>query len=448
MTTMQKRADTDAYRERFEEFERQRAAARPAWLVPLRKAAAARFAELGFPTTRDEDWRFTNVSPIADSDFSLPRFKGSELTAKQIEPYTFEGAGTTLVFVNGRFTPELSACPELPTGVQVGGLAAAFRTDVPVVKAHLGHYASYEKNAFTALNTAFVEDGAFVHVGSGRVVEQAIHLLFVSVNNDGPHQAHPRNLIVAEPNSQATIVESHGSIGDARYFTNSVTEVIAGDNAVLDCYKLGRDSDAAFHVDTTQIQLARSSTVTMNTITLGGALVRNNANVVLAGEGGDCTLNGLYMIGGHQHVDNHLRVEHAAPHCNSWEYYKGILNGASRGVFTGRIFVEKGAQKTDAKQTNMSLLLSDQAQVESKPQLEIFADDVKCTHGATIGQIDRDALFYLRSRGMSDKLARSLLVQAFAREITDQIALEPMRARLEEMLLVRLPQGELLRDNS
>ena len=291
-----------------------------------------------------------------------------------------------------------------------------------------------------------MEDGAFVYVPKGKVVVEPIHLLFLTTASERALVTHPRNLIVAEPSSQVTVVETYAGLGDGVYFTNAVTEIIARENSVIDHYKIVREGGAAFHMATLQLHQERSSTVDAHTVCLGGILVRNDINTVLDGEGCECTLNGLYLVIGKEHVDNHLVVDHASPHCNSREFFKGILDGHGRGVFSGRIIVRKDAQKTDAKQTNRSLLLSQDARVESKPQLEILANDVKCTHGATIGQVSEEALFYLRSRGLSKEAARSLLVFAFAGECLDRVRIKPLRAQLETLLLARLPQGNLLRE--
>jgi Fe-S cluster assembly protein SufD len=330
--------------------------------------------------------------------------------------------------------------------VQVISLGSAMQAGSGVVERHVGRYVDYEDQAFAALNTALMEDGALIHIRKDAVVEQSIHLLFVSTTKGAKQVTHPRNLIVAEANSQATIVESYVGLNGDAYFTNAVTELVAGENAVLDHYKIERESVAAFHIATLRIHQERNSNVTSHAVSLGGALVRNDIHTVLDGEGCECTLNGLYMIVGSQHVDNHLLVDHAKPHCNSRENFKGILDQNSRGVFSGRIIVRQDAQKTDAKQSNMSLLLSEGAQVESKPQLEILADDVKCTHGATIGQISEEAIFYLRSRGISEEAARSLLVYAFAQERVEQIRIDALRTQLEALLFAKLQQGELLRE--
>jgi Fe-S cluster assembly protein SufD len=337
---------------------------------------------------------------------------------------------------------------DLPAGTLVLSLARALREHPGLIVSHLGRYAKFDEHAFTALNTAFFHDGAFIYVPKGVVVEKPIHLLYVSAPHARPQAVHPRNLIVAGENSQITIVESYlGRDGDT-YFTNAVTEVVAGPNAVIDHYKVQREGDAAFHVATLQVHQERASNFRSHSIALGGALVRNDVNAVLAAEGCECVLNGLTMAGGRQLIDNHTRIDHAKPNCNSHELYKAVLDGKAHGVFNGKIFVHADAQKTDAKQTNQTLLLSADATIDTKPQLEIFADDVKCTHGATVGQLDDNMIFYLRSRGIGRAAARSLLTFAFANDIISRIKVGPVRRQLEELLLVTqgLPEDETIEE--
>jgi Fe-S cluster assembly protein SufD len=419
----------------------------PAWAQSLKSAARARFAEVGFPTRRDEEWKYTSVAPIVETPFKLSD-EPATVTVDQIAPYGLEGLDhVLLVFVNGRFVPHLSALTELREGVQIASLADIAATGDAGVQEHLGKYVKYEANPFVALNTAVLGDGAYLNIPRNVVIEQPIHFLFVSAPTAEPTVSHPRNLVVAGENSQATIVESYIGIdslpsregagvgSDAVYFTNSVTEFVCAENAVIDHYKVQRESMASFHISTTQIDLKRSANFRSHAINLGGSLVRNDINAVLGGEGIECTLNGLYMARENQLVDNHTFIDHAMPHCPSHELYKGIIDGKGRGVFNGKILVRQDAQKTDAKQTNQTLLLSDDAQINTKPQLEIYADDVKCTHGATVGQISDEALFYLRTRGIDKDVARDLLTYAFASDIVSRIRVEPIRAQLDHVLL-------------
>ena len=437
--------DKDSYLERFAHFEPQVAGRDWAPFQPVRRAALARFADLGFPTTQDEDWRFTSVAPIAKTAFAFSAEGGVEPVRRDLEPFTFAGPTySQLVFVNGRYSPELSSLHPPASGVMVSSLANALTMYPDLMEAHLARYADYQRDAFTALNTAFMEDGAFVHIRRGTVLEEPIHLLYVSTKTAVPVITHPRNLIVAGEDSQATIVEDYVSLGDEVCFSNAVTEVVVGQGGVVSHYLIERESQQAFNVSTLRIQQGRSSNVTSHSVLVGGALVRNNVHPVMAGEGGECLINGLFMATGRQHMDNYMRVEHASAHCNSRQFYNGILDGQSRGVFHGRIIVHKDAQKTDAKQTNRNLLLSEDAQIDTKPQLEIYADDVKCTHGATIGQVNEEAIFYLRSRGIAKDMARAILLFAFAGESLQRMKVEPIRKHLEGLVSRWLPQGSLV----
>ena len=422
------------YLESFSECEKLAAGHALPWLRKLRRDGFARFCEVGFPTTHDEDWRFTNVSAIAQTPFRLARNGRARLSQQELEPYRVAGVACQLVFVNGRFARELSLPGKLPDGMKVSGLAGEISGNPGAIEPHLGRYLDIDRDAFCALNTAFVEDGAYVHIPRGTLVEQPICLLFVSTGDDASSMSHPRNLIVAEEDSQATIVEDYVSLDGGAVFCNTVTELVAGDHTVLSHYMIEREHEEAFNISTLRIQQGRSANVVSHSVLLGGALVRNNVHPVLAGEGGECLINGLFIGNGHQHLDNYMLVEHASPRCGSRQFYNGILDGHAHGVFHGRIIVHKDGQKTDAKQTNRNLLLSDDAQIDTKPQLEIYADDVKCTHGATIGQIEVDALFYLRSRGIDEVSARKLLLFAFASEGLDRMKQGPVRRHVEELI--------------
>ncbi|MDW8366551.1 MAG: Fe-S cluster assembly protein SufD, partial [Abditibacteriales bacterium] len=394
VTTM--KPETQIYLAHFEALKKRLDANGLLPLSALRHRAMERFAALGFPTLKHEEWKYTNVAPIARVAFQPTERGGSAVQERDLKPLG-DVMRCRLVFVNGHFAPHLSTLDALPSGVRAGSLADALRSDSATVEAHLAQYAAFDHHPFVALNTALMEEGAFVHVRRGAVVEEPIHLLLVSTPNGAPWVAHPRHLIVLDENSQATVVETYIGSGwtateGCPYFTNAVTEIVVGENAVLDHIKVQRESAAAFHIATVQLQLSRSSTVTSFSISLGGALVRNDINAVLGGEGAEATLNGLYVASGTQHVDHHTLIVHAQPHCPSHELYKGILDGKATAVFNGKIHVRPGAQKTDAKQTNQNLLLSRDATINTKPQLEIYADDVRCTHGATVGQLDADAL--------------------------------------------------------
>ena len=415
-------------------------------LEKVRQAALDRFVTLGFPTMRHEDWKFTNIARIAETAFQLAVRDGSASDPTFpafMAGQTIDDDWPRLVFVNGFFCAALSSTTGLPDSIHAGSLAASTSGAVPE---HLASHADWESQPFTALNTAFLSDGAIVHVTAGTDCPQPIHVLYVSTPGAEPQVSHPRGLIVAEAGSRVTVIESYVGSGDGVYFTNAVTEIVVGDNATVDHYKIVMEHDQAYHVGTTHLHQGRDSSVTSHAVTLGGALVRNDLVAEIDGTGAICTLNGLYITRDRSHVDNHLRVEHLKPHGDSRQFYKGILDGHSRAVFTGRINVHKDAQKTDAKQTNMNLLLSDDAQIDTKPQLEIFADDVKCTHGATIGQLDQDAVFYLQSRGIPEDEARGVLLLAFAQASVDRVRPEPLRSRLQDAVCDLLGEGRVLRE--
>ncbi|MGB3729792.1 MAG: Fe-S cluster assembly protein SufD, partial [Thermodesulfobacteriota bacterium] len=315
----------------------------------------------------------------------------------------------------------------LPQGVVVKNLADAIESEQEILKDNLAKYADFKEEAFTALNTAFMEDGGFVYIPKGTVVETPIHLLFISTDEESPSITNPRNLIIAEDNCEANVIEHYASMADNVYLSNVVTEIVVGENSTIGHYMIELESKKSFNISTLRVQQARSSNINSHSLLLGGSLVRNNVHPVLAGEGCDSLISGLYMPNHRQHMDNHMIVEHASPHCDSRQLYNGILDGRSRAVFHGRIIVHEDAQKTDAKQTNRNLLLSDTAQVDTKPQLEIYADDVKCTHGATIGQMDENALFYLRSRGISKSDARDIIMNAFTNETFETMAIDSVK---------------------
>jgi Fe-S cluster assembly protein SufD len=424
----------------------------PEWLTRARCDELARFQSLGFPTTHEEDWRFTSVAPIADGHFTLAHDGASCLTREGLTRFEWRGdLAAKLVFVNGHFVAAASDIGRLPAGVRVESLAGVMTgpaSDGRRVRlhadlhAHLTRVASAaDRHAFTALNTAFLLDGAFVDVPDSTIVDAPIHLLFASVADERQMMTHPRVLVMMGANSQASIVESYVASGPDRYFTNTVTEVTAGENATVHHYKVQRESLESFHIGSMYVRAARDAHVFCHSISLGGSLARNDTHVVLDGEGGACTLNGLYLADGARLVDNHTTIDHARPHCSSREVYKGILADRARAVFNGKIIVRPDAQKTDAKQTNKALLLSEDAQINTKPQLEICANDVKCTHGAAVGQMDEEAIFYLRARGLSQSQARHLLIRAFVGDVLSQMPLEPLRARIDDELARRLPEG-------
>jgi Fe-S cluster assembly protein SufD len=412
----------------------------PAWLTSRRAAAAARLVAEGFPTTRDEEFRFTNIAPIASKAYpaaDVPPGRAS-LDALRSQATVPGLDAHELVFVNGRHSPELSNAGGLPAGVRLTNLASTLGADPALAEPLFGRVVKFEMQGFTALNTALAADGAILVVDDDVVVERPIHLVFLS-SAPAPFGAHVRNLVKIGRHAQVRIVESYLGETGQEYFTNTITEVDGGDGSQVEYCRVQRESTSAHHVSGTHLRLGRAAVFASESLSLGGAIVRNDVNAVLDAEGISCTLNGLYLVDGDRLVDNHTNIDHAKPHCESHELYKGILDDRGRGVFNGKIFVRQDAQKTDAKQTNQVLLLSDDATIDTKPQLEIFADDVKCTHGATIGQLDETQMFYLKSRGIGDAHARAILLHAFAADIVERIEVEALRTHLENLLLERLP---------
>ncbi|HVS30157.1 MAG TPA: Fe-S cluster assembly protein SufD [Thermoanaerobaculia bacterium] len=397
-------------------------------LQRLRQAGAERFKALGWPTTRIEEWKYTSLAALAKMQWSaaIPGGEAPVLTNSMVGV-----AAVEMLFVNGHFH---SMQGEPPRGISVSNLAAAADSDV--VEQHLGRYADLERSAMTALNAANIEDGAVIVAGERVPFEGFIHLIFAG-SGDGVW-SHPRNLIVAGRGSQLTVVESF--VGTGAYFTNSVTEIVAADGAVVDHYKIGCESATAYHVGSVHYHQERASSVTSRNVVAGGALVRNDITGILAGEGASLTLEGLFVITGQQHADNHTLIDHVSPRCESHEIYKGILDESARGIFDGRIIVRPNAQKTVSRQENRNLLLSEKAVVDSKPTLEIHNDDVKCNHGSTIGQLDEEAMFYLRSRGIDEEDARTLLVLAFASELVNRMKIEPVREQVRRALFRQMPE--------
>ncbi len=434
-------AARDAY---LAEYARARQADRlgPAWLAEVRARAVRAFEQLGFPTTRDEEWRFTNIAPITTRVFVPADPAGRRaVTREDVARVTLPGAGRVrVVCVNGRYAPELSDLDGLPQGVEVRGLREVLEAEPARLQPWLAQVAGFRSHAFAALNTALFDDGVFVFVPPHAVVDEAIEVVSVTFAGGADVVAHPRVLAVAAEDSQVRLVEQHVGVGDGVYFANPISEVVVGDHAVVDHYRVQREAVGAFHLGGLHARVGRAASFTSHAVSLGAALARHDLSAELGGEGGECTLNGLYLADGDRLVDHHTTIVHAQPHCDSHEVYKGILAGRAQGVFNGKIVVRPGAQKTDAKQTNRALLLSDEAQINTKPQLEIFADDVKCTHGAAVGQLDEDAIFYLRSRGLGLREARRLLVQAFAGDILNRVRLEGLRHALEAAMLRLLPE--------
>lgn len=391
----------------------------------LRAQAAEAFAAQGYPSTRHEEWRFTNVSAIAEAPFES--VGAAEPSRKVLEPFLFDGViRNQIVIVNGKLSTSLSTIDALPRGVTVEHVAEAI-TAAPSASTDV-----LATTPFVALNTSAFESPVVIMVAPHSVIEEPIHVLCVNTPGDHRMMASPRLLVVAGEQSQLTLVESYAGLsGTGQGFTNAVTDVLLSEGAVVDHYKLQRETSTAFHVGAMFVRLGRSANFSSHSFSTGGKLVRNDVFATLDGEGAECTLNGLYLAGGDTLVDNHTSIAHAKPHCPSHEIYKGILSGHAKAVFNGKITVRPDAQKTDAKQTNKALLLSDNASINTKPQLEIFADDVKCTHGAAIGQLDEDAMFYLRARGIAEADARNILVHAFAGDILNRIKIDAVKTRVE-----------------
>ncbi len=406
----------------------------PAWAARVRQEGRARFDALGFPTTRDEDWKYTSVDPVVKVPFT-PGAGSDEGVDDAIAALGLDRlAGNRLVFVDGRFSARLSRLARLPDGVIASSLAAAMEERREIVAPLWAQLADQRAERFVALNTALAADGAFLYVPAGVMVEEPIHVLFIAGRRGEPTDAHARALIALGRGGRATVIESYAGVDGEPYWTNGVTEIALDDNAVLDHYKIQMERDNAVHIATQQARLGRDAVFASHAFALGAALARNDVNAAFAGEGGDCTLNGLYVAAGRQHVDNHTRIDHERPRCTSRELYKGIMGGHARGVFNGKIYVHEHAEKTDARQTNRNLLLSEDAWIDTKPQLEIYNNDVKCSHGSTIGQLDEDAVFFLRSRGLDVRAAIGLLTQGFANDITGRVKPAPLAEALARIL--------------
>ncbi len=417
--------DKDHYLRQLDEIKR------PTRFPILRQSARLRFRDLSFPTPKTEDWRFTNVAPLLKIPFEPAPWVTVDA---RVLPPMLNASAIRLVFVNGVLSEGLS-CGSVPAGIEVGSLESTGPEQTLRIKEVLG-LADYKGQIFTTLNTSFLQDGAFIVVAEGKVVSEPIEVIYLSVPGGKTTVTHPRTVIVAGKQSQVTVVERYLQGPETGvYFTNAVTEIALGDKAIVDHYKVQNEGPQAYHIASTQVAQAAGSHFTTHYLALGGDLVRNEVRVRFDGEGCEATVNGLYLGRGQQHLDNYTVIDHAKPHCNSHELYKGILNDKAQGVFNGKIFVRPDAQKTDAKQTNKVLLLSDSATINTKPQLEIFADDVKCTHGATVGQLDAESIFYLRSRGIGLDEARALLTFAFANDIIGRIKIEALRADLEQVVL-------------
>jgi len=424
-------SEIGSYLSGFKEFKKKDVFSRIGKIAELRESAINKFSELGFPTVMDEDWRFTNLTPILKANFKITD-NGINIDPDILNTFLINDLETfLLVFVNGRFSKELSHIEEIPHGVTITSLSEAKDKSSDILSANIGKLLNFETEAFNALNTAFFEDGIFIDIPDSVSVNKPVHALYLT-HEDEQSMVNTRNLIIIGNNSSLKVIEHYVSTSDFTYLSNVVSEVYVGENSNLEHYLLEFESKKAFNISTLRVQQEKYSNIKSHSVLFGGAIVRNNVHPVLAGEGGNCLINGLYMSNGRQHMDNFMMVEHASPHCDSRQIYNGVLDDNSRGVFHGRIIVHEGAVKTDAKQTNRNLLLSDSAQIDTKPQLEIYNDDVKCTHGATIGQMDENAIFYLQSRGIPKKEAETIMVKGFTGESFSNMSLLPVREYLEK----------------
>ncbi len=429
------RAAVHAYLDAFAAFERTHGSAwRPA-LRHLRKAAIARLDALGFPGPRDEEYRFTPIQPLLQTPFQMAAANVHDRVDDCVAlKHAIEiPDAIKLVLVNG-FLARTSALQDLPKGMSIGSLAKACSEQADLVESHLGKYVKVDRMPFALLNTAFFQDGVFIHLPAQCVVERPIHLIFLSTAEQ-PQVNYPRQLLIAEKGSRATVLETHLSLDNGVPFTNCISEYLLDPSANIDHYQVQQTSRNGFHFSTQFARLTQGSQYRSHLLQWGGKLVRNDVMAVLDGADAECTINGLVHVDGQRLIDHHTVIDHAQPNCPSHELFKHIVDGDGQAVFNGKIFVRQDAQKTDAKQTNQTLLLSPNGRVLTKPQLEIFADDVKCTHGATVGQLEEEALFYLRSRGISQEQAQSLLTFAFANDIIHRIQLLPLRSALEHQLL-------------
>jgi Fe-S cluster assembly protein SufD len=419
------------------------AAKLPAWARGLSEAGWERFQSSGLPNAEWEEWKYTSLQPLAEGDFRPAAPASSErLSASDISGFSdVSGPVYRLVLINGRFAPKLSGLEGFPKNASAGSLKDFLAVDPAALEPYLEKTAEFARNPFAALNSACLSDGVFIRIPRGLRLDRPIEILHLSLTNGQATVSHPRHLIVLEDSAQAVVVERYAGEGAFPSLTNAVTEIVTGENAVLDHYKLQLESPRGYHLGAIGIRQKRQSQYRSHNISLGGAWCRNEIHTLLDGEGAECLFNGLYAVQGRQHVDNQTTIDHAQPHCSSQELYKGILGGQATGVFNGRIVVRPDAQKTFARQTNKNLLLSKEAIVNTKPLLEIYANDVKCNHGATIGRLDENQVFYLRSRGIDGERARNLLTYAFAGEVIQAMPLAALRQGLERRFLNQFQLG-------
>jgi Fe-S cluster assembly protein SufD len=431
---IQKEEITNWYVSLFEEFERNLNGESKQPVHELRKKAIKDFSQLSFPTNKNEEWRFTNIAPLLQHKFKLAG-NSSIVVKEEIGKFRFDGLKCPLlVFVNGFYSEKLSEISGLDNKITVKNISAALSENNPLIQKHFSHYANPANEIFTALSTAYTREGAFIYIPDGIVIQEPIHILFLTTAKEEEILTNPRNLFIAGMNSQVSIIEHYASLEESVYFTNTVTEIAVGENAVVEHIKIQEESKASFHIARMETVQDKSSNFISNMVSLGGGITRNDFNTRFAGTGSESALNGLFLTDGTQLFDTHTLIDHATPLCTSHELYKGILDDKSRGVFNGKVIVRKDAQKTNAFQENNNIILSNEALVDTKPQLEIFADDVKCSHGATVGQLDNDALFYLKSRGIGEKAGRDILIHAFASDVVRRIKITEIKNHVENIL--------------
>lgn len=434
----------DWYVSNFQSFESKLNGQSKTFLHEIRKDALTKLNELHFPTLKDEDWKYTNVAPLLKNNFHSPQ----NLDKTEVEEeFIYKNSFTDfdydrVVFVNGKFDPKLSIIGELPKGAVVGSLAEAITKHTDIVKKYIGKY-SRVTNAFSAMNHAYSTDGLFIYLPKGKMLERPIQVFFINGSKIDRVLSTPRNLIIAEEGSAAKVIANYIGTEKNQYLTNTLTEVHVDSNANLDLIKIQNEKRDSYHIDKTDAYQDKNSIFNHYSFTFGAALSRTDVNSVLDNENIECHYYGLYVGTDKQHMDHHTFADHAKPNCMSNEIYKGILDDESRGVFNGQILVRPDAQKTNAYQSNKTVLLSDKATIDTKPQLEIFADDVKCSHGATIGKLDEEAYFYIRSRGVQEKMAQSMLIHAFAGDVIEAVKIEQMRDQLNHKLFETLHRDEV-----
>ncbi len=425
----------------FAQFEKNFSTNEPSWLKLLRQNAWSQFGKIGFPTTQNENWKYTSLKPLKETAFKLADFNSdlSSSTKFQLENFIFENKNNArLTFVNGFFAPHLSSVQYLPKDVKIGSLEEALKTTPELVEPYLSKSTDFNQQPFVALNSSFLREGAFLYIPKNNLIRNSIELVFLTNSSQEPIFSHPRNLIVIEEGSEVSIIENYASLNSHLYFTNAVTEIVLKEKATLSHYKIQRESEAAFHISNLHVHQEAKSKFNSHSISLGGKLVRNDLTTTLNAEGSECLLNGLYLGKNSQHIDTQTTIDHLKPHCSSTEFYKGILDQQAESVFNGKIIVRPNASKTVARQMNKNLLLSKEAIINTKPLLEIYNNDVKCNHGATIGRLDENQLFYLRSRGIDESYSKQLLTYAFASDLVEQIKISNLRNKLKDTLFALL----------